>query len=140
MAQNFIIHAEHRVVFSYTWGTLSLADVIDHHTRLAKDARFCPDFRQIADFTDLTAIDLSRSEIELLASEHIFDAKTRRAFIAVSSLQHGMSRMFQTYGNIKESTNVAIFSNLLQAVKWIDVPAAIAKQAFSQLRSEHDLA
>lgn len=137
MAADFIIKTEHQVVFSYGWGTLTFEDVIDHRTRLLKDARFSPAFSQIVDFSKLTTIELSSPDIEQLARKPVFAPESRRAFFASSDLLYGLSRIFQAYS---KTQNVAVFRGLKEALGWIDVPIEVANGAFLELRSLHDLA
>jgi len=137
MAADFIIKTEHQVVFSYGWGTLTFGDVIDHRTRLSKDARFSPAFRQIVHLSNLTAIELSSPEIEELAKKPVFAPESRRALFASSDLLYGLSRIFQAYS---KTQNVAVFRGLNEALNWIDVPIEVANGAFLELRSLHDLA
>jgi hypothetical protein len=137
MAADFIIKAEHQVVFSYGWGTLTFGDVIDYRNRLSKDARFSPAFKQFIHLSNLRAIELSSLEIEQLAKKPLFAPESRRALFASSDLLYGLSRIFQAYS---DTQNVAVFRGLDEALSWIDVPMEVANGAFLELRSLHDLA
>jgi len=137
MAADFVINTDQKVVFSYGWGTLTLADIINHRTRLLQDARYCAEFRQIMNLADVDEIALSNSEINVLARQRVFATESRRALVVRSAIQYGLSRVFQGYAGAQ---NISIFHELKEAVAWVGVPIEIANKAFSELRAAHGLA
>ena len=137
MAADFIINAEHKVVFSYGWDTLTFADIKDHRTRLLHDSKFAADFRQIANLTDVTNMKMSSDEVALLAREPVFAPNSRRALVAAPILQYGLSRMFEAYS---EAQTIGVFHQLKEAAEWLDVPIGIAVKAFEEIRHAHGLA
>jgi hypothetical protein len=137
MPADFTINTDQKLVFSLGWDTLTFADIIDHRSRLAKDTRFCLDFRQIIDFTHVTSMKLSNTEIWSLAEERVFAPESRRALVTASSLQFGLSRVFHAYS---EAQHINIFHELKDAVEWVGVPIEAANKAIIELCSKHGLA
>lgn len=137
MAADFFINTNHRVVFSYAWDTLTFADIKNHRARLLRDARFSADFRQIANLDAVKKIELSSSEIQLLAQEPVFAAESFRAFVAACDLHYGLCRLF---GAHSWALNLGIFRKLNDAVEWVGVPLEIVQQGFAEIRSGHGLA
>lgn len=76
------IGKERRLVLSSASAVFSRADAAGHTERLLNDPDFDPSYSQIADFTQVTEIDLSVQDIHELAQKSIFSARSRRAFIA----------------------------------------------------------
>jgi hypothetical protein len=136
MAEDFVINTDHRVVFSYGWGTLTLADIKTHRVRMVQDARFSPDFRQILSLDDFTKIELTSSEIQLLAQESAFAPESFRAFVTASDFYYGLGRLF---GAHSWALNISVFRKLNEAAEWIGIPLEVAQQGFAEIRSRHGL-
>ncbi|MDE3083959.1 MAG: hypothetical protein KGJ37_01915, partial [Verrucomicrobiota bacterium] len=97
MPADFHIDASRGFVFSKAIGLLSRADVLDHMDRLSQHPDFRPDFNQLLDFREVTAISLSSDDIWELAQRKIFSPAARRAFVVCSDLHFGLGRMFGAY-------------------------------------------
>jgi hypothetical protein len=136
MPTDFIINTEHKVVFSYGWGTLTFEDIMGHRTRLLQHAKFAADFRQIAMLSDVANMKLSSQEIETLARDPFFAPKTRRALVAAPSLHFGLSKMFEAYS---DAQLIGVFRSLNEAVVWADVRMGLAVEAFQEIRLVHKL-
>jgi hypothetical protein len=136
MRADFIINTEHKVVFSYGWGTLTFEDICGHRTRLLQHAKFAADFRQIAMLSDVANMKLSSEEIETLAREPVFAPRTRRALVAAPSLHFGLSKMFEAYS---DAQLIGVFRSLNEAVVWADVRMGLAVEAFQEIRLVHKL-
>src|ERR1700756_5115634 len=89
-----VIDEPNRVVFSLAHGVFTYSDCMANMDRLIANPRFNPNFNQIFDFTDMTALSISPEQIEQLAKRSIFSAKSRRAYVVSSDLHFGMSRMY----------------------------------------------
>ena len=137
MPADFIINADHKVVFSFGWGTMTYQDIISHRERLWKDARFRPEFSQILHFAHVTTMALSHNEIVALARQLVFDSRSRRAMVATTGLHYGLSRVFLAY---TQSQTVRVFRDLNEAIEWIGISTEVADAAFGEFRSAHDLA
>ena len=136
MAADFIINPEHRVVFSYGWDTLTFSDLKDHRSRLFQDPSFDPQFRQIANLTDVAQMKFSSDEIFSLAREPVLAPSSARAVVAADK-QYGLARMFHGYS---EGQNVRVFRRLEEAADWLNLPLEAALQAFDKIRQRQGLA
>ncbi|MFL6526702.1 MAG: hypothetical protein ACJ8I9_08295 [Chthoniobacterales bacterium] len=135
MAADFIINAEHQVVFSYGWDTLTRTDLTEHRSRLFHDAKFDPRLRQIANLTDVGEMKFSSDEIWSLAREPVLAPPSPRAVVAGEE-QYGLARVFHGYSN---NQNVRVFRELKEATDWLDVPIEVAVRAFNEIRQMHGL-
>lgn len=122
------IDKQRRLVISTGSGVFSLADAVSHMEKLSKDPEFDPSFSQIADFTQVTRIELSGDEIRRLAQMGVFSAHSRRAFIAPNETIFGIGRMFETLRGLEGEKGIRIFRNLEQALDWVFPKSAGAGQ------------
>jgi hypothetical protein len=113
------IDKERRLVLSTASGVFTLADAVAHMDKLSKDPDFEPGFSQIADFTQLTRIELSSDEIRRLAQRTIFSAHSRRAFIAPNETLFGIGRMFEILRGLEGEKGIRIFRTLEAALDWV---------------------
>lgn len=94
MAQFYKIDKERRLVLSTASGVFSRADAVGHMQKLLKDPDFDPSYSQIADFTQVTEIELTTQDVHELAESAVFSAQSRRAFIVPNDVAYGLGRMF----------------------------------------------
>jgi hypothetical protein len=120
------IDKERRLVMSTASGVFSLADAVSHMERLSKDPDFDAAFSQIADFTQVTRIELSGDDIRRLAQRNIFSAQSRRAFIAPDETIFGIGRMFEILRGLEGEKGIRIFRTLEQALDWVFPKSASA--------------
>lgn len=132
MALDFFISTDAGVVFSFAWDVLAVDDVKGHRVRLLRHSHFSPKFRQLADLTRVTGVELSHDEIELLAREELYDPESRRAFVVSNSLQYGLGRMYQNYN--ATARNLVVFRDLDEAAQWIGVPLEVVNKAYECVR------
>lgn len=107
-------------------GAFTLADAVSHMERLSKDPDFDPGFSQIADFTQVTRVELSSDEIRQLAQRGIFSADSRRAFIAPNEAIFGIGRMFETLRGFEGEKGIRIVRTLEEALDWVFPKSASA--------------
>lgn len=120
------IDKERRLVMSSASGVFTLADAVSHMERLAKDPDFDASFSQIADFTQVTRVELSSDEIRRLAQRGIFSADSRRAFIAPNEVTFGIGRMFETLRSFEGERGIRIVRSLEEALDWVFPKSASA--------------
>src|SRR5215212_10067925 len=99
MPADFLINPEHKVVFSYAWGTLTFKDIKAHRGRLWEDANFATDLRQIAMLSDAIKLKFTSDEIWSLATQPVLARESHRAVVAAPNLHFGLSRMFDSFSN-----------------------------------------
>lgn len=113
------IDKERRLVMSSASGVFTLADAVSHMERLSKDPDFDPSFSQIADFTQVSRIELSSDEIPRLAQRGIFSAHSHRAFITPNETIFGIGRMFETLRGFEGEVGIRIVRTLEEALDWV---------------------
>jgi hypothetical protein len=113
------IDKERRLVMSTGSGVFSLADAVSHMEKLSKDPDFDPGFSQIADFTQVTRVELSADDIHRLAQKSIFSANSRRAFIAPNETVFGIGRMFEILRGLEGERGIRIFRTLEEGLDWV---------------------
>ena len=104
------IDKERRLVMTAASGVLSLADALSHLERLSKDPDFDPSYTQIADFMQVTKIELSAQNIHDLAQRSIFSPQSRRPFIVPSDVAYGLARMFEILRENKAKRELPFFA------------------------------
>jgi hypothetical protein len=117
---SYSIDRPRRLVRSRAWGVLSNDDLRQHYYRIMADPAFKPDFRQLADLRDVEQFTIDVPEIRAAANVQVFDAGTRRAFVAPDDVGFGLSRMFSAYADMI-GQNVCIFRDLAAAEEWLGV-------------------
>jgi hypothetical protein len=108
MPEFYKIDKERRLVLTTGSGVFTLADAVFHMDKLSKDPDFDPGFSQIADFTQVTRIELSVDEIRRLAQRTIYSASSRRAFIAPDEVAFGIGSMFQILRGLEGEKGIRV--------------------------------
>ena len=135
MPADFFIDAQRGMVFSKAKGVLTWADVVGHMDRLQSHAEFCPEFNQLSDFREVTAIALSHEDVKELAKRTIFSPRSRRAFVVFGDWQFGIGRIFGTYREMEGETGIAIFREMNEALSWLSLAAEPETKLFTRLNS-----
>jgi hypothetical protein len=120
MPADYVIDAEHRIVYSRAWGELTEADVLVHRQRLKTDPRFDPAFRQLADFSGVTRLALTYASVNALASSDPWHFDARRAFVAPADVVFGMARMYEMLLG-EQKSNIAVFRRAEEAERWLRI-------------------
>lgn len=113
------IDKERRLVLSTGAGEFSKADVLAHQEKLVNDPDFDPSFSQIADFTQVTELNLSAEDVRQLAEKAVFSPHSRRAIIAPNNLVFGLSRMFEILRENHGDMGIRAFRTLEEALDWV---------------------
>ena len=123
MPADYVIDSAHRLVISRGHGVFIAADYQEHMIRLLRDPAFDPDFDQLVDCRSIVKMDLSGQQIMALASRSVFSTKSRRAFVVVSDVQFGLSRMLAAHRETMEGQSVMVFRQMSEALAWLGRPA-----------------
>jgi hypothetical protein len=110
-----------RVVRSRGWGTLTTRDLQDYTSRLLADPVFDPDYRSLADLSEVTRVDIDQVALSQAAWMPSFTPGTRRAIIAPSDLVYGLARMFATHSERFDQV-VHVFRHRADAEAWLGLP------------------
>jgi hypothetical protein len=109
-------------VFPLGWRLASVVDFISNLILLGADARLTPDFRQVADFRDVTRLDVTSDGVRRSATNNPWGPDARRAFVAPLDETLGMIRMFGIY--MHATAQFQIFRTLEPAMEWIGLDPA----------------
>jgi hypothetical protein len=115
----YTIDIERRLVLSSGAGVLTKEDLLGHMERLSKDPDFDPDFCQLVDFTQITALEFEPDDVRQLAQRNIFSPRSRRAFVVKDDLQFGLARMFEIYRELNGEAGIRVFRTFDEAMDWI---------------------
>lgn len=119
MPQFYKIDKECRLVLSSASGVFSRADAAGHMEKLLKDPDFNPSCSQIADFTQVTRIELPAQDIHELAQRSVFSRLSRRALIVPNDVAYGLGRMFEMLRQNHGEMGIRVFRNLGDALNWV---------------------
>ena len=120
MPADYVIDAEHRIVYSRAWGEFTEADVLVHRQRLTADPQFDPTFRQLADFSGVTCLALTYASVNALTSSDPWHPEARRAFVAPADVVFGMARMYEMLLG-EQKSNIAVFRRAEEAERWLHI-------------------
>ena len=118
MPVTYQIDPEHSLLLVRVTGKVSAADMAAHHAALRADPSFSPDFDGLVDFSGADPFEGSGEEIRRLVGDLPFNAGTRRAYVASIDLHFGLSRMAQSYAEIK-GIEVEVFRDRDSALEWL---------------------
>ena len=120
MPFDFVIDAEHRIIYSRAWGVFTKADVLAHRQHLKANPQFDATFRQLADFSGVTRFAISATSVKALTTSDPWDSDARRAFLAPADAVFGMARMYEMLMG-KFTSNIAVFRRAEEAERWLRV-------------------
>lgn len=124
-----------RLVISRARGTLTDQDLLSHAAALARDLRFRPDMRQLADFREVTKIEIATGTVRQMAGLNPFRVGSRRAFVVGTEGAYGLARMYQILRD-RDPDELEVFRALEPALEWLGLSqdAADVKAALTALR------
>lgn len=127
MPITYTVDPMNRVVRTRAWGAFSNDDLHGYYHDLTSDVRFDRDFRELFDLTAVRDFQVETYLIAEVAAWPAFQTGTRRAFVAVSDLAYGLSRMFATYADCV-GQRVQVFRETRDAEDWLDWSARTAPE------------
>ena len=120
MPATYNVDKEQRWVHVMVWGEVSLADILAVMEKGLMDAEVDPSFAEIADFTEVTKLDLSGDDVRQIARKSVFSLTSRRAFVVPeNSAIFGLVRMYEILREFQGETGIRIFSTLDEALNWV---------------------
>ena len=120
------IDKERRLVLSSGAGALTKEDVLGHMQRLSNDPEFDPDFSQLVDFREITAVEFGPEDVRQFAERNIYSPSARRAIVVKDDLQFGLARMFEIHRELHGETGIRVFRGLDEALDWIMAGKAVS--------------
>lgn len=121
MSLSYAIDADRRLIVVRAYGVLTEADVTRVREQIRVDPGFNREFDQLFDARDVEDIALSKEGMARLADTSILAPEVRRAFVARTTLQYGMARMFTTMSEQRQHIT-QVFRELEQAESWLSRP------------------
>lgn len=107
----------------------TIEDLIGHQERLLKDPDFDPTFSQVVDFTRLTKVEVTATDVRLVAKRNIFSSHSRRAMVVKNDLQYGLARMFEIHRELAGEVGIQAFRNLEEVLGRVFSPDAVPGDA-----------
>ena len=124
------IDVDRQLVLTRLVGPVSVAEVEEHNSDLAKDPRFRPYFRQLVDVSEMTKL-FDSAAVGKSAEEHIFSPGARRAVVAPSDAAFGMSRMFAIQSESSGQT-IQVFREMSEARRWLGLDLPLTERSQRQ--------
>jgi hypothetical protein len=126
MPATYKIDKERKLVISSGSGVLSGDDLMGHQQRLSNDPDFDPSFSQLADFTQVTRVDLTPEDVRLAAEKNIFSSQSRRAMLVTDDFQYGLARMFEIHREFAGEKGIRVFRKIEEALDWVFMKDRVA--------------
>lgn|GEM_PF-636591 len=121
MPFSYSIDRKARVVATVFSGKLTDSDVGELIEQLRKDPAYDPNFDELIDCSAVTENQVSQ---KTLGSEQPFSISARRAVVAPSNVNYGVSRMFQT---LQANPHIEVFRTIEQARAWLGLASDSSK-------------
>src|SRR5512140_2891860 len=119
----YTIDANRRLIVVRAAGVLTEGDVTRVREHILRDPAFDPTYDQLFDASNVEDIALSKESMARLADTSILAPAVRRAFVAMTTLQYGMARMFTTMSEQRNHVT-QVFRGLEEAEAWLAGPDA----------------
>ncbi len=125
MPSSYEIHREQHIVVVRFWGVLTGDEIDEFRRTLRADPAFDASLRYIIDMRGVTVLAYSSTRVRQAAVGQIFRGPQRRAIVALSDEQYGVSRMFATFAAL-EGELVHVYRTWEQAAEWLELTGALA--------------
>jgi len=120
MPCSYAIHKDRRLVVTKIWGRVAFQEIRAHQEEFRNDPDFDPRFDLLIDASEATELDVSTDEARTIASQGLFSAASRRAFLASTPAIFGMGRLMGVYHTMAtKQEQVAFFYDRAAAMKWL---------------------
>lgn len=120
MSVQYVMDAQNGVVCSTFTGLLTSDDLRDHAVNLGKDPKFKSTFRELADLTTATDVNLGSMFVASSVSFDPFSQKSKRAFVVPP--QGPVLAWTRMMGSLRENPNIQVFTSMEEARKWLGMP------------------
>ena len=128
------VDAQHGVVITLYSGHVTRQDLVNSMTMLRNCPGFRPNFRQLANLTGASKLDLDFTD--LYGIRHVYDPfsrQSRRAIVAPQNgAGHGLARMYQA---IVDSEHMEVFVSVLDAISWLGLEVTVLEAAIQRGRT-----
>lgn len=122
MPFNYGVYKDQQLVVSTGAGRVTCDEIRARQDETATDPQFNPDFNQIVDLREVTALDVSMDEFRALAARQVFSPVSRRAFVATNVAIFGMGRLWEAETEFsQQASHIRVFYDLRSALDWLGV-------------------
>jgi len=135
MPADFVIDVKLGVVFSKASGVLRHDEAWHHQARLVAHPDFRPHFSQLLDAREVVKVELTVEDLAQLTAPTVFDLTSRRVILVSSDLQYGISRMYETFSELKGETGFRIFRDAREAFAFLGIEGVPPADAYTHLVS-----
>lgn len=118
MPSSYTIDPVRNLVTTLIWGAATDDDVLGHNQRLRSDPLFDTTYRQLADMSGVTAIQVTTRTIEDVSRGQLFSPGSQRAFVGSSDAVYGLLRKYQLHAESSGQT-VEVFRDRKAAEAWL---------------------
>src|SRR5262249_43958168 len=112
------IYSIRRIVYVRGFGVVTDEELLGHNRELKTDPDFDPTFNQLLDFTEAVDMKIRTETIRRITRSRISNFSSRREIVVDTTLQYGLSRMFQNL-RLPEDENIRVFFDIVEARKWL---------------------
>jgi hypothetical protein len=123
MAVLHLVDRPHHLVVTTFSGQVTVDEIAAACTKLRHDHDFRPSYRQLADLSKVSRLELQPEQLTSIRLTYDpFAQESRRAFVATDENTFGV---VTTYKSIVESEQFAVFPSLLDAISWLDLEVTV---------------
>ncbi len=124
MSCTYFIDHQRRLVITTGSGRVTVAEIKSHREQLVADPDFHPDFDQLIDMTEVSALDLSMDEAKSAGRHPHFSSKSRRAWVATTPDIFAMGRLMAAHDELARGpAHVGVFYERAAALQWLGLDA-----------------
>jgi hypothetical protein len=124
-----------RLVITQCSGEVCRDEIVESLTNLRGNPDFHPDFRQLADLSQVSTLKLGFNDMEaILRLYDPFSNKGRRAMVAPgNSTNFGLARMYQS---LVDDPQFEVFQSLIDAITWLGLEIATVEEIIKRESSK----
>lgn len=120
MPASYSIDPERRLVTIRVWGVFTNDDFRDVREWLLSEPLFHPTYRQLADLTEVSEVEVSHGVIASFAHRPLFAPGVDRAFVGTTAAHFGVARLIGLYAEAV-GQRLRVFRDRSVAESWLGV-------------------
>lgn len=118
-----VVDSSHHLVMTTFSGQVTLEEIAAACTKLGRDHDFRPDYRQLADLSQVSRLNLNDDDMRSIREIYDpFSSQSRRAFVVSD---RGALGTVKTYQSIGGGDQFQVFPSLLDAIDWLNLGATV---------------
>jgi hypothetical protein len=120
MSMSYTIDPDRRLVLTRGRGVISSGDLHDLTNHIRVDPAFDPNYRSLADLTEVTGVTVDSMDTAQTAAMPLFNPGTRRAIVAPGDVVYASALLFASYAE-RAGQDVRVFRELAHAKAWLEL-------------------